>query len=90
MYTSKKYDTTIIEIKKEKDEIFNYLELDKNIFQDNSNLLYYNDTIYILHYPGNNMASVSYGLLNKKEKINYEILHYCSTEKAHQVVLFYH
>ena len=82
IYTSKKYDTTIIEIKKEKDEIFNYLELDKNIFQDNSNLLYYNDTIYILHYPGNKIASVSYGLLNKKEEINFEMLHYCSTEKG--------
>ena len=82
VYTSKKYDTTIIEIKKEKDEIYNYLEVDKNIFQDNSNILYYNNTIYILHYPGNKIASVSYGILNKNEKLNYEIIHCCSTEKG--------
>ena len=82
VYTSKKYDTTIIEIKKEKDEIYNYLEVDKNIFQDNSNILYYNNTIYILHYPGNKIASVSYGILNKNEKLNYEIIHCCSTEEG--------
>ena len=79
---SKKFDTTIIEIKKEKDEIYNYLELDNNIFNENSNVLYYNNTIYILHYPGNKIASVSYGLLNKNEVINYEIIHYCSTEEG--------
>ena len=50
VYSSKEYDTTIIEIKKEKDDIYNYLEVDKNIFQDNSNILYYNNTIYILMY----------------------------------------
>ena len=82
VYTSEKFDTTIIEIKKEKDEIYNYLELDNDIFEDNSNVLYYNNTIYILHYPGNKIASVSYGLLNKNEGINYEIIHYCSTEEG--------
>ena len=82
VYTSKKFDTTIIEIKKENDEIYNYLELDNDIFEDNSNVLYYNNTIYILHYPGNKIASVSYGILSKNEKINYEIIHYCSTEKG--------
>ena len=58
-------------IKKEKDDIYSYLELDNDIFEDNSNVLYYNNTIYILHYPGNKIASVSYGLLNKNEGINY-------------------
>ena len=81
VYTSKKFDTTIIEIKKEKDEIYNYLELDNNIFDNNSNKVYYNNTIYILHYPGNKIASVSYGLLNKNEGINYEIIHYFSKEE---------
>ena len=47
VYTSEKFDITIIEIKKEKDEIYNYLELDNDIFEDNSNVLYYNNTIYI-------------------------------------------
>ena len=82
VYTSDKYDTTIIEIKKEKDEIYNYLELDNNIFDDNSNVLYYNNTIYLLHYPNDKQASVSYGLLQENELINYEIIYYCSTEKS--------
>jgi len=36
IYTSKKYDVTIIEIKEEK--IKNYIELDKDIFKDNINI----------------------------------------------------
>ena len=82
VYTSEKFDTTIIEIKKEKDEIYNYLELDNDIFEDNSNVLYYNNTIYILHYPGNKIASISYGILKKNKGINYEIIHYCSTDEG--------
>ncbi len=83
VYSSEKYDTTIIEIKKEKDQIFNFLDLDSKIFQDNSNILYYGTSAYILHYPGNKTASISYGVIKKGDLTNdYEIYHYCSTEKG--------
>ena len=58
VYTSEKYDITIIEIKKEKDEINNYMELDPNIFQDNINDLYSQNSIYILGYPENKSPSI--------------------------------
>jgi len=78
-YTSIEYDTTIIEIN-DNDENINYLELDDDIFDENINID--NKSIYIIQYPkyGNEQkAAVSYGILNKiKDK--YKIIHYCSTD----------
>ena len=50
-YTSKEYNITIIEIKKE-DKIDNYLEYDEDII-DGSNKSYIGESIYMLHYPRN-------------------------------------
>ena len=82
VYTSKKYDTTIIELKDEKDDIKKFLEIDQRIFQDNSNVLFYGNSAYVLHFPGNKSASVSYGVIKKNENSNYQLIHYCSTEKG--------
>ena len=78
-YTSIEYDTTIIEIN-DNDENINYLEIDDDIFDENINLT--NKKIYIIQYPtyGNEQkASVSYGLLNKI-KDEYNLEYFCSTE----------
>lgn len=78
IYTSKQYDTTIIEIKPNKDHIYYFLDLDQNIFKS-TNL--YNESIYIPQYPkfGNEQkAAVSYGIL--RDIRNNEIFHYCSTD----------
>ena len=64
IYTNEKYDTTIIEIKPEKDKINYFLELDEEIFQENLS----KESIYILQYPKNldeQKAAVSYGIFNK-------------------------
>ena len=82
----KNIDLTIIEIKPIKDGINNYLEIDDiNKDKDTIELEYKNKSIYIIHYP-NEELSVSYGLI--KDIIdNRRINHYCNT---HQVVLYYH
>ena len=85
------YDTTIIEIKPEKDKlnINNFLELDINIFEDNIDLI--NENVYIIQFPkysfDSQRAAVSYGKIveikdEKKEKIcnEYQISHLCSTD----------
>ena len=82
VYTSKKYDTTIIELKDEKYDIKKFLDIDQRIFQDNSNVLFYGNSAYVLHFPGNKSASVSYGVLKKNENSNFQVIHYCSTEKG--------
>ena len=79
IYTSKKYDTTIIEINSEIDKIYDYLELDNKIFNENINIC--NRSIYILQYPkalNIQKAAISYGIMKNIEE--YNINHYCCTE----------
>ena len=78
VYTSEKYDTTIIEINSKIDKIYKYLELDDIIFNENINI--YNKTIYILQYYNihhNQKAAVSYGIMKNIQE--YNIIHYCNT-----------
>ena len=80
LFSSKddKYDIMIIKINEENAK-FNYLELDNNLFNANSEYLYENKSIYILHYPNGENISVSYGYgIKKLDK--YYITHLCSTE----------
>ena len=78
IYSSDKYDTTIIEILPSKDRINYFLELKEKIFELNSWAFYQKESIYILHYPKSQKVSVSYGML--KDIKDSDIFHYCSTE----------
>ena len=49
-----------------------------NLFQDNPEKIYKNQSIYTLHYQNEKEAKVSYGLLNIIDK--YYIIHNCSTD----------
>ena len=78
IYTSKEYDTTIIEIW-ETENINNYLEIDDKIYKD-----IYNKSVYILQYPKSiirQKAAVSYGII-KNIVDEYNVIHYCCTEKG--------
>jgi len=86
IYTNEeKYDTTIIEIKPEKDKINtkNFVEIDINIFEENINLI--NKSIYVPQYLKNNCneykPAVSYGII-KEIKNDYKIIHLCNTDKG--------
>ena len=73
------YDLIIIKLNKKEDYI-NFLELDENLLNRNSELGYKEESIYILHYPNSSKASVSYGygiLYDQKSK--YDIIHKCNT-----------
>ena len=66
-YTNAEKDITIIEIESNKDEIYNYLELDeKDLYKNEENikLEYQNKSIYILHYPKGKL-NVSYSIIKK-------------------------
>ena len=73
---SDEYDIMIIKLNEVNK--FNYLEFDKNIMKDNSESFYEKESLYILHYPNGNKASVSYGYGIVKEN-NYDIKHLCNT-----------
>ena len=74
-----KYDVVIIKLKEV--EIGYFLEIDENIFNNNSESLYDNDSVYILHYFNGNRASVSFGYGLAKIN-NYDIKHLCNTESG--------
>ena len=79
-YTNKKLDVTIIEIKPNKDEINNFMEIDKKDIKKEKELLevnYRRKSAYILHYPKGELC-VSYGLIN--DIIDGKINHYCNTD----------
>jgi V8-like Glu-specific endopeptidase len=81
IYSNRKFDTTIIEIKPEKDNITDFMELDDNIFKEDSNILYNRQSIYIIHYEKGEKAKVSYAIMeNGKEE--YNIVHFCCTENG--------
>ena len=52
---------------KEEDEIYNYLEIDQNIFKNNSENLFINEHVYLLHFPNSKEPSISYGKGIEKE-----------------------
>ena len=79
IFSTKDFNTTIIEIK-QSDNITNYLELDDNLFSNNSKTLYENSSIYMLQYLNGGNASVSYGILNELNGFN--IKHTCSAESC--------
>ena len=79
IYSNEEYDTTIIEIKPEKDDIKDFMELDDNIFKEKSKILYNKQSIYIIHYPKGEKAKVSYALMQNGDE-EYNITHCCCTE----------
>ena len=72
-----KYDMMIIRLKE--GEVNNYLEIDENIFKDDSIYNYKNEDIYILHHPNAEEAKISFGSGIEKEN-GYDIKHKCHTE----------
>ena len=81
IYTDQNLDITIIEIKYE-DNINNnsFLEIDERIYQDNPEVFFINKSAYIIQYPKDLGASVSYGIVIeiKGDKLN----HFCVTDKG--------
>ena len=81
--SDKNIDITIIEIKPRTDGINNYLEIDENDInkdKENKELEYQKKSIYIMHYP-NEELSASYGLINDIID-NKTIEYYCNTEEG--------
>ena len=83
VYTSVLYDTTIIEIFENNDDIKDFLELDLDINEEFINNKYINKSIYTLQYPNNEKVSVSYGIIKAIDLLNnHNITHLCSTDKG--------
>ena len=78
-----KYDIMILKLKE--NNKYNYLELDQDLYNENSEDLYEDKSIYILHYPNEDNVSVSfgYGIKNvKKSDDEYYIKHLCYIKES--------
>ena len=81
-YTNKDLDITIIEINKEKDNINSFLEIDEKIYQNNSEVFFNKKSAYVIQYPKDHGASVSYGVVKEISEEKSEIHHLCNTNKG--------
>ena len=81
LYSSDIFNLTIIEIKPEDNlNDRNFLELDENLFKNNSDIIYENKSLYILYYHEEKGALVSFGSLNKK--VSHNLIHLCKVEES--------
>ena len=76
IYTNGKYDITIIEIDPDKDFIYNFLEIDENIFKEEE-IFFKDQSIYLPQC----YKKVSFGVLKKIDYDDQRIDHACSTER---------
>ena len=78
IYTSEKYDITMIELKEEdKIEKDSFMDVDSQIFKENPNEIYKNKQIYLLHYPKGEQMVFSNGII--KNINEYTIQHLCDS-----------
>ena len=68
-YVNKYLDISIIEIKETNKKIINFLELDERLYEKESELFYYNETIYIIHDNNKEKNNyISFGTINDIKK----------------------
>ena len=66
IYLNKYLDLSIIEIKESSYDNLKFLELDDCLYEKDSELLFYRETIYIIHYNVSDKNNyISYGILNE-------------------------
>lgn len=83
VYTNKKFDITIIEIKNTDNlDINSFLDIDEHIFDDNPQKNYKKESVYILHYPHGNISEYSSGKIIAIREDNYNIYHTCQSQSG--------
>ena len=83
IYSNKKYDITIIELKqKDKLDKISFFDIDNRIFPENFREIFLNEQIYLLHYPKGNEMEYSIGLIKEINEENYNIYHSCNSNSG--------
>ena len=75
-YKNREFSIAIVEIIPKKDLIYDFLEIDQNIFQQNSEEIFNKVSIYILHITNENKI-ISFGTI--KSINENKIQHFCNT-----------
>ena len=82
-YINQVYDITMIEIKKEdglnKDS---FLEIDKQIFEEDFKEIFMKKNVYLLHYPKGKEMNFTSGIINGIGEDNFTIEHRCDSSEG--------
>ena len=71
----------IIKLDESQNVTNNYLEIDKHIYDKESEKTYENESIYILNYPNGDKPTISFGFgFNQKDE--YKMKHFCNTVRG--------
>ena len=81
IYTNKDYDITIIELKEKEFNNKLFLEIDDRVYLENSKNMFNKKSVYIIQYPKEHGASVSYGIIKRINEKN-GIEHLCHTSQG--------
>ena len=81
IYTDKDYDITIIELNEKEFNNKLFLEIDDRVYLENPETMFKKKSVYIIQYPKDYGASVSYGIIKNINEKN-EIEHCCHTDKG--------
>ena len=79
IFRNRELSVAIVEIIPQKDHIYDFLELDPNIFQQNSEKIFEKISVYILQIPIENKI-VSFGIIKSINENT--IKHFCNTMKG--------
>ena len=80
IYSNEEYDITMLEIRQSDGlDIERFLEIEENIFSQNSNEKIKNELVYLLSYPKGEKLLISNGIIKSIEENGYTIHHLCST-----------
>ena len=83
IFTDKKYDITIIQIKQNdniKIDKNSFLNIDERLLKENAKEIFKKEQIYLLHYSKDEKLIFSYGEIKNINEDNYTIQHLCNTE----------
>ena len=67
-YKNKNFNITMIEIKINKNNNINFIELDDKLYEKESEMYYNKESIYIIQFNSRNDISLSFGMINNIEK----------------------
>ena len=82
---TKPFDVSIIEMKKKDGNVLRsiFLEVDDNMFKNNNYYENYKQkSAYLIHYPNGKKMEYSSGVIKNISLDNYNIQHYCPSEKG--------
>ena len=63
-YLNKSSGLSIVEIKEVKEKKIKFLELDDNLYENESQIIYRRESIYIINYYDENNSFITYGIIN--------------------------